>query len=95
MTFMSVGAGMFIGFGGLDIGLVATFISTLATNIIATTLIVVKAWSVRKLNEFPLLELTVTGNIVASSDRTSTTRNIDLRQCLFSFFLSNPGLFTV
>ena len=58
MTFISVGVGVYMSFCDLDVGLLAIYASTLATNIIATTLIAAKAWSVCRSNQVLLLELT-------------------------------------
>ena len=58
VTFMSVGGSISIPLGGNLIAFYAIYASTLATNIIATTLIAVKAWSACTSNAVLLLELT-------------------------------------
>ena len=46
ITFISVGVIVYISFHEFTVGLAAIYASTLVTNIIATTLMAVKAWLV-------------------------------------------------
>ena len=66
MTFTSVAAGIWVPFGGLSFNLILIYGSTLVTNITATTLIAVKAWSVTRQRQcISIASNPVTGNIVA------------------------------
>ena len=66
MTFTSVAAGIWIPFDGLGFDLILICGSTLVTNITATTLIAVKAWSVTRQWQCISIAINlVTGNIVA------------------------------
>ena len=58
ITLISVAAGICIPFGGLGVGLIGVYSSTLATNMIATMLMAVKAWSVCRKNQILTTGLT-------------------------------------
>ena len=66
MTFTSVATCIWIPFDGLGFDMFLIYGSTLITNITATTLIAVKAWSVTRQWQCISIAINlVTGNIVA------------------------------